>query len=397
LDSRNRTIAVVALGFWSVALTLGALKVILPVYFASVGVAVYKIALFFAFFKFSGIMANLATGVVVNRWGYRPSFIGSLGLHSLISCLYLFAPALVVIYLERFVRGIIGMPLMSSVYVKHFSVEEKQRFNINMMNGLQDAAKGVGMFVGGVLIAVLPLEYSVAILGLITAVATSVALFFLPDLKEKTRPPLVRVWGSVDKKIKILGIGRGLLHGARDAWGTVILPVYLTVVFGLPPTFVGAIMMAGLVLNGLSVTFFSRYVSESWEPRKALSISGFSLILVCFAMPASMPVFLFLAFVFLYEMIEAFALIYYNRLALELSSAEQTSIDLATYKTLVSLFKPLGVLFAGILADSLGFSWAFYLAAAFLFLSVLACLRLPKPASRPVEMARPSVELVSSE
>ena len=127
MDRRNRTIAVVALGFWSVALTLGALKVILPVYFASVGVAVYKIALFFAFFKFSGIMANLATGVVVNRWGYRPSFIGSLGLHSLISCLYLFAPALVVIYLERFVRGIIGMPLMSSVYVKHFSVEERQR------------------------------------------------------------------------------------------------------------------------------------------------------------------------------------------------------------------------------------------------------------------------------
>ncbi|MGH7830775.1 MAG: MFS transporter, partial [Candidatus Binatia bacterium] len=389
-------IAVVALGFWSVALTVGALTVILPIYFASVGVGISKIALFFVFFKFSGVLSNLVTGVTVNRWGYRPSFVGALSLHTLISCLYLFTPALLVIYLERFVRGLIGMPLMSSVYVKHFSPNGRQRFNINMMNGLQDAAKGIGMFVGGVLIAVLPLEYSVGILGLTTAVATLIAFFYLPDLKEKARPPLIRIWGSVDRKIKILGMGRGLLHGARDAWGTVILPVYLTAVFGLSPTFVGTIMMAGLVLNGLSVTLFSKYVSEGWEPRKALALSGLCLMLICFAMAGSMPVFLFLSFVFLYEMLEAFGLIYYNRLALELSTSEQTSIDLAAYKTLVSLFKPVGVLLSGILAESFGFSWSFYLAAVFVFLSVLACLQLPKPAARRVEMAQPSVELSGS-
>lgn len=50
---------------------------------------------------------------------------------------------------------------MSAVYVKHFSVKETQRFLINMILGLKEASKGVGMVVGGLLLTVLSLENAV--------------------------------------------------------------------------------------------------------------------------------------------------------------------------------------------------------------------------------------------
>ena len=63
---------------------------------------------------------------------------------------------------------------------------------------------------------------------------------------------------------------------------------------------------------------------------------------------------------------------------LDFASEEKTSLDLATYTTLTNIFKPVGVFASGLLAESLGFSWAFYFAALLTLFSALTCLALPK-------------------
>jgi MFS family permease len=379
VENHKRAITVVALGLWSVDVALGALKVILPVYFASVGVSIAKIALFFFFFKLSEIFAPIGQGLAVNRLGYRKGFIGSLGLHSLVSCLYVLMPTFLWIYLERFVRGLIGMRLISSLYVKHFSPKESQRFHINMIFGLADAAKGIGMFAGGLLIAFLAFEYSILALGLLTAGAAVIALPYLPDLKEEMRTPILKMWGTVDRKIKTLGIARGLLLGAWDGWGIVILPVYLTVIFGLSPALVGTVMMGEHIFHGVCVTLLSKYLNVVWDPRKLLVISGLLLLPVCLALSLPMPVYFFLSLVFLYQFFNGACVVQYNHLQLEFSTDEKTSIDLATYKTLSNAFNPIAVFVSGVLAEAMGFSWAFYFSSLLVLLSALTCLALPKP------------------
>src|SRR5258705_10591625 len=138
------TVAMVSLGYWSAALTNGALRVILPVYFASIGVSITKIAFLFFLFKFAEIFAPFGIGIMRKRWGYKRTFLTGLAVHSLISAFYL-TPSFVGIYIERFLRGMLYMADMSSVYVKHFAAKEKQRFLINMVLGLKEASKGVGM------------------------------------------------------------------------------------------------------------------------------------------------------------------------------------------------------------------------------------------------------------
>ncbi|MBI4488325.1 MAG: MFS transporter [Deltaproteobacteria bacterium] len=388
VESHKRAIAVVALGLWSASLTLGALRVMLPVYFASVGVSISKIALLFFFFKLSEIFAPAGLGLTLNRLGYRRSFIGALGLHSLLSCLYFLKPTFALIYLERFMRGVIGMQLVSSVYVKHFSRRDEQRFYINIMDGLKDAAKGIGMLIGGVLIAVLAFEHSILVFGLLTAATTAIALLYLPDLREEARTPVLKIWGAVDRKIKTLGAARGLLHGAMDGWGVAILPVYLTVVFGLSPALVGTVMMGEYVFHGVSVALLSRFLHVSWDSRKALIGCSLLLFPVCLSLALPMPIYLFLPLIFLYQFFNSGCMVYYNHLKLEFATEEKTSIDLATYATLTNAFKPVAVFASGLLAEAMGFSWAFYFSSLLILLSALTCLALPKPASQRAEVGR---------
>lgn len=389
VENNKQTIVVVALGLWSVALTLGGLRVILPVYFASVGVSVAKIALFFFFFKLSEIVAPMGMGLIINRVGYRRSFIGALILHSLISCLYVLKAAFVVVYLERLVRGLLGMQVVSGVYIKHFSGREQQRVHANTMDGLKDAAKGVGMLFGGVLITVLPFEYSILVFGLLTAGATVLALRYLPDLKEEARTPLLKIWGAVDQKVKTLGVARGLLHGAMDGWGVVILPVYLTSVFGISPALVGTVMMGEYIFHGIAVTLLSRWVKPAWDSRKALVGSGLLLVPVCLALAVPMSLIFFLVLVFAYQFLDSACMVYYNYLKLEFATEEKTSLDLATYTTLTDIFKPMGVFASGIVAEAMGLSWSFYFSALLVLLSALTCLALPKSAARPIGAVRP--------
>ncbi|HEU4343054.1 MAG TPA: MFS transporter [Candidatus Binatia bacterium] len=379
-ESHRRTITIVALGYWSAALTNGALRVIVPVYFASAGVSISKIAFLFFLFKFAEIFAPMGIGLMLNRWGYKRTFITGLAVHSMISALYLF-PSLLLIYVERFVRGLLYMADISAVYVKHFSPRENQRFLINMMLGLKEASKGVGMIGGGLLIAILTLENTLLIFAVFTGISALVAVRCLPDLKEQVKLPVLKIWGTVDKKIKNLGLGFGLLNGALDAWGVVVLPIYLTTVLGVSPAFVGAVMMAEYIVQGVIVTLFSKYMSIRWNPRTLLVLNGLLLLPVCLALSLPLPLYAFLTLILIYMVFFSVSMVYYNQLMLDFASEEKTSLDLATYTTLTNVFKPIAVFASGLLAESMGFSWAYYFASLLILFSALTCLALPKSVS----------------
>src|SRR5262249_45926433 len=160
----------------------------------------------------------------------------------------------------------------------------------------------------------------------------------------------------------------GLLNGALDAWGVVVLPVYLTKL-GVTPAFIGIIMMVEYVIQGLIVTGFSRFENPIWEPRRVLVVTGLSLVPVSFVFTFATTLSAFLTTVFVFMFLFSIAMVYYNHLMLEFASEEKTSLDLATYTTLSNIFKPIGVFGSGLLAESLGFHWPFYLAALLSFIS----------------------------
>lgn len=368
---------VLAIGYWSQALTNGALRVVVPIYFAATGVPLSKIAFLFFLFKFAEIFAPAGIGLMLNRVGYKVTFVTALALHSVISLFYS-APGFALVYVERFTRGLLYMADITAVYVKHFSPKHKQRFLINAILGLKEASKGIGMIAGGLLIVYLTIENTLAIFALCTGLSALFAAWFLPDLKEEARLPVLRIWGAVDTRVKTLGLGFGLLNGALDAWGVVVLPIYMTTVLGMTPGFVGTVMMGEYIFQGLIVACFARWVNLSWAPRKLLILGAFLLIPVTIALSFATALYPLLLGIFIYMFLFSASMVYYNHLMLDFASEEKTSLDLATYTTLTNIFKPIGVFISGFLAESMGYSWAYYFAAIMTLASALTCIALPK-------------------
>lgn len=389
MTSNSRTIGVVGSCLWSVSLTIGALRVILPVYFSSLGVSIPKIAFLFFLDTVGQILAAIVIGMVINRFGYRRCLLGGIAIHSTLSYLYLFDPSFLVIFFERFARGVITMPLMTEVYVKHFCSEERQPHHINRVLGLGDVSKAGGMFLGGLLIATLPFKYSVLLFALLTTISAIMALLFLPDLREEVKIPVHQAWKSVDPKIKTLGLSRGFLQGGEDAWASAILPIYLTTVFGLNPTMVGTIMMTGLMFYGANVTLLSRWLARCQDRRKMLVVTGLLLLPVCLGLSFATSVMPVILLICAYQFFNGACAVYQNQLKLEYASKEKTSIDLAAFKTLSNLVKPVAVFIAGWLANMLGFSWVFYFASLLLLVSALIPLLLP-PQRQPAQLTIPT-------
>ena len=82
-------------------------------------------------------------------------------------------------------------------------------------------------------------------------------------------------------------------------------------------------------------------------------------------------------------------MVYYNHLMLDFASEEKTSLDLATYTTLTNIFKPIGVFASGLLAESMGFSSAYYLASLLILSSTLTCIALPKATAQAAVTIEP--------
>jgi predicted MFS family arabinose efflux permease len=234
------------------------------------------------------------------------------------------------------------------------------------------------MIGGGLLIAYLTIEHTLSLFAVFTAMSAVIGLRFLPDLREQVRVPVLQIWGAVDKKVKTLGLGFGLLNGALDAWGVVVLPVYLTKILGVAPAFVGTVMMAEYILQGLIVTVFSKYVNLRWEPRRLLIAGGLLLTPVTLFLSVATALFPFLTLVFIFMFIFSVSMVYYNHLMLDYATEEKTSLDLAVYTSLSNIFKPVGVFASGLLAESLGFSSTYYFAALLTLFSAATCFALPR-------------------
>ena len=94
----------------------------------------------------------------------------------------------------------------------------------------------------------------------------------------------MKIWGAVNRKIKTLGLGFGLFNGSLDAWGVVVLPVYLTK-FARLPGVCGRCDNGGIHLSGADrYILFKIRINLLWERRK-LGACGFLLIPVSLIFP----------------------------------------------------------------------------------------------------------------
>ena len=230
---------IVTLSYWSFTLTDGALRMLVLFHFYKLGYSPIILALLFVLYELAGIFANIVGGWLATRYGIQIMLKSGLGLQivSLLS-LSLLGPSwdvtLSVIWV-LLAQGLAGIAkditkTASKSAIKILSPDSNnQLFRwVAWFTGSKNAVKGLGFFIGGLLLGTIGFQYALWSMAFILGLMLVICSILLPsDLGISAASRTVRELLSKSSGVNIIAAARIFMFGARDVWFVVGLPVFL--------------------------------------------------------------------------------------------------------------------------------------------------------------------------
>ncbi len=232
-----RNYVVVTGAYWADTIADGASRILVLFYFYERGYSPFEVASLFLFYEVFGIVTNLVGGFLAARLGLRSTLLMGLGTQLLALGMLAFAPEawLVVAYVmvAQALSGIAkDLTKMSSKSAVKLVVGEDAPATlyrwVAILTGSKNALKGVGFFLGGLLLTTVGFQTALFTLGALVLGALVLVLTLMrgelgrPDPKAKFRQML-----SNNRAVNILAGARVFLFASRDVWFVVGLPVFL--------------------------------------------------------------------------------------------------------------------------------------------------------------------------
>ncbi|MEC8442099.1 MAG: organoarsenical effux MFS transporter ArsJ [Cyanobacteriota bacterium] len=260
---------IVTANYWAFTLTDGALRMLVVFHFHQLGYSTLEIAFLFLFYEFFGVLTNLYGGWIGARYGLRLTlWVGTLlQILSLLMLIPVAAswPKLISVVYVMGAQAISGIAkdlnkMSAKSAIKTVVPEtpgdaqqgEKQLFKwVAILTGSKNALKGVGFFLGGVLLTLFGFNRAVGWMAAGLALAFLITLELPGEIgKMKTKPAFSSLF-SKSKGINVLSTARFFLFGARDVWFVVALPVFLEASLGWNFEQVGAFMGTWVIGYGI--------------------------------------------------------------------------------------------------------------------------------------------------
>tara|TARA_R110000737_G_scaffold211538_2_gene229161 strand:- start:2853 stop:3527 length:675 start_codon:yes stop_codon:yes gene_type:complete len=134
---------------------------------------------------------------------------------------------------------------------------------VALLTGSKNTLKGIGFFLGGVLLTWLGFTGAVALMA---AMLVTVWLFSIVKLqadlgKAKNKPKFSEIF-SKSRAINLLSAARLFLFAARDIWFVVALAVFLATEFGWSHSWVGGFIALWIIFYGFIQTLAPRLTSK---------------------------------------------------------------------------------------------------------------------------------------
>ena len=238
--STVRNYLIVTASYWGFTLVDGALRMLVLLHFFRLGYTPFALAFLFLLYEAAGIAANLAGGWLASRFGIpRMLAVGqSLQIAGLIMLSLLdpnWSAALSVAFVVA-AQGIAGVAkditkTASKSAIKATAAEGSgQLFRwVAWFTGSKNAMKGIGFFVGGLLLEVAGFQVSLWLMaGLLARHPCSpVCCCCRARWARPSRPRLSRNCSARSRGVNLLAAARVFMFGARDVWFVVGLPVFL--------------------------------------------------------------------------------------------------------------------------------------------------------------------------
>ncbi len=239
-----RHYAIVTAAYWGFTLTDGALRMLVLLHFFRLGYSPFTLAFLFLLYEAAGIAANLIGGWLAARYGITrmlaigltTQILGFLLLSGL-SPDWTAAASVAWVVMAQGVCGV-AKDLTKTASKSAIKVAEAAARTedaqgrlfrwVAWFTGSKNAMKGVGFFLGGLLLEALGFR------GALWAMAAMLALILLgvvtalPAMMGKAKASRsARELFAKNRAVNLLALARVALFGARDVWFVVGVPVFL--------------------------------------------------------------------------------------------------------------------------------------------------------------------------
>lgn len=257
-DLRNYMLVTGA--YWADTLTDGAVRMLVLFYFFELGYSTLQVASLFLFYELFGIITNLFGGYLGARFGLKTTLFMGLSTQLVALSLLAFAPpSLLVVPYVMLAQALSGIAkdltkMSSKSAVKLVAGEGQGQLYrwVSLLTGSKNAIKGVGFFVGALLLSLVGFQPALIILGglVLTALVLAVALI-RGDLGVANKQAKFTQMFSHNRAVNILAAARIFLFGSRDVWFVVGLPVFFVSVLGWNFWQAGGFMAAWTIGYGI--------------------------------------------------------------------------------------------------------------------------------------------------
>jgi predicted MFS family arabinose efflux permease len=397
-----RNYAIVTAAYWGFTLTDGALRMLVLLHFYKLGYSPFALAFLFLLYEAAGVLANLIGGWLATRYGItRMLTVGLVTQIIGFSLLSMLDPAWTAAMSVAWVvlaQGICGVAkdltkTASKSAIKVTASQAKEQGSSQLFKwvawftGSKNAMKGVGFFLGGLLLESLGFQASLWCMAGLLALVLIGVVTSLPAMMGKSKASKsAKELFAKNAGINALAAARVVLFGARDVWFVVGVPVFLysqgwtftmvggflaawTIGYGMVQALAPQLVrrsadglsaevpaarlwsaLLALVPVGIAIAVYLRVPNLEWVVVGGLGLFGFA-----FAVNSSVHSYLILAY----------------------AGSEKAAEDVGFYYAANALGRFMGTLLSGLLYQWGGLLYALVGSAVMLVICWLLTLQLP--------------------
>lgn len=395
-----RNYALVTLAYWGFTITDGALRMLVLLYFYEIGYSPLEVAMLFLFYEIFGIVTNFLGGWIGSQMGLKVTLYAGIGLQifALIMLSFLnrdWAQWVAVGYvmvsqaLSGIAKDLTKMSTKSAIRLVVPQDAQSSLFKwVAILTGSKNALKGVGFFVGAVLLELFGFVPSLWIMAIGLFAIMFTGLLLPKGMgKIKTKVKFTQLF-SKSREINILSAARFFLFGSRDVWFVVGLPVFLRGPLGWSFYEVGgflAIWVIGYgIVQSLAPMLLKRF--GSGRPPQASTIQFWTFTLT--AIPAAIAIALqsgaspnavIIIGLMIFGIVFAFNSAVHSYLVLAFTDDDKVALNVGFYYMANSAGRLAGTVLSGLIYQLFGIVGCLWAATFLVMAAAVISLKLPDP------------------
>ncbi|MDX6639888.1 MAG: transporter, family, 1-arseno-3-phosphoglycerate exporter [Solirubrobacteraceae bacterium] len=289
-DMRNY--ALVTGAYWADTVTDGAIRTLVLFYFYQRGYSPFAVASLFLFYEIFGVITNLVGGWLAARLGLKATLTAGLAVQVVALVMLAAAPHswLVVPYVMA-AQALSGIAkdltkMSSKSAVKLVVPDEGSLYKwVSVLTGSKNALKGVGFFLGGLLLTVVGFQAGLWMLaGLVGTALAIVVVMMRGDLGSPDPKARFSQMFSNSRAVNVLAAARIFLFASRDVWFVVGVPVYLRSVLGWSFWQAGGFLAIWVIGYGIVQASAPRFVRRRTSDPTAANPDGTMATWLAFAL-----------------------------------------------------------------------------------------------------------------